>query len=155
MEQFKEKLKLTNMILAISCVILAVFAVLGFIGDLGLAAWMLPRGSSHWQSMWRGFVSGASSAILALMLFGLIRNVLALGNEQKLKKLYIKETDERAAQIYTKALCTAMRTALILGLVAVVVTGYFSMTVSITLLVSEFTVSILCLIFKIYFSKKY
>ena len=156
MEEYREKLKLTNAINGVACLILAVFCVLGFAGEAGWVSFMTPAaGDSHWQSTWRGFVSGAAGGILALMLYGFIRNALALKDEKKLKKLYIKEKDERQNQIYTQALCAAMRTALILGLVAVVVTGYFNMTVSITLLVTVFVVSWMCLGFKLYFSRKF
>lgn len=156
MEQYKEKLKLMNTIIGICCLILAVFCVLGFAGEAGWVSFMTPAaGDSHWQSTWRGFVSGASLGLLALMLYGFIRNLLALKDEKKLKKLYIKESDERQNQIYTQALCAAMRTTLILGLVAVVAAGYFNMTVSITLLVCEFVISLLCMAFKLYFMKKF
>ena len=74
---------------------------------------------------------------------------------KKLKKLYIKESDERQAQIVAKALCEAMRATLILGLAAVIVAGDFSMTVSLTLLVTVLLVSLMTLAFKLYFGKKY
>lgn len=54
-----------------------------------------------------------------------------------------------------KALCEAMRATLILGLAAVIVAGYFSMTVSLTLLVTVLLVSLMTLAFKLYFGKKY
>ena len=54
-----------------------------------------------------------------------------------------------------KALCEAMRATLILGLAAVIVAGYFSMTVSLTLLVTVLLVSLMTLAFKRYFGKKY
>ncbi len=154
MEQFKQKLKLSNQITAIACLILGVFCILGFLGELGWVSFMTPHGNSHWQSMWRGFVSGAAFGILALMLFSLIRNMRAMKDEQKLKKLYIKETDERENLICTQALCTAMRTFLILGIAATVVVGYFSMTAGVTLIITVFAVSLLCLGFKLYFRRK-
>ena len=98
---------------------------------------------------------GEDSALNDELLTGLIRNLRALKDEKKLKKLYIKESDERQAQIVAKALCEAMRATLILGLAAVIVAGYFSMTVSLTLLVTVLLVSLMTLAFKLYFGKKY
>ena len=155
MEQYKEKLKLNNTIIGIACLILAAFCILGFAAEAGLVSFMTPAGDSHWQSQWRGFLSGAAFALLAFMIFGLIRNILALKDEKKLKKLYIKENDERQWQIYNKAMCAAMRTTLILGLVASIIAGYFSMTVGMTLLVSVFVISVICLLFKLYYTKKF
>ena len=55
-------------------------------------------------------------------------------NEKELKKLYIKCHDERTIQIWTAARAAAFQTFLLLGLAAIVITGYFSITVSITIL---------------------
>ena len=155
METYREKLKIQNVTLAVACVILAVFCVLGFLGEAGIVNLTPAAGDSHWQSQWRGFISGASLGILALLLFGLSRNLLALRDENKLKKLYIKESDERQAQICTLAMSAAMRASLVLGLVAVIVAGYFSVTVSLTLLASLFAVSLVTIGFKLYFMRKY
>lgn len=158
MESYREKLKLQNAVFAIGCVALALFSVLGFLGEAGVVKLAPSVGDGHWQSRWRGFISGASFGILVLLLTGLIRNLRALKDEKKLKKLkklYIKESDERQAQIVAKALCEAMRATLILGLAAVIVAGYFSMTVSLTLLVTVLLVSLMTLAFKLYFGKKY
>ena len=156
MESYREKLKLQNVVFAIGCVALALFSALGFLGEAGVVKLAPSVGDGHWQSRWRGFISGASIGILAvLLLTGLIRNLRALKDEKKLKKLYIKESDERQAQIVAKALCEAMRATLILGLAAVIVAGYFSMTVSLTLLVTVLLVSLMTLAFKLYFGKKY
>lgn len=152
METYREKLKLQNVVFAIGCVVLALFSVLGFLGEAGVVKLAPSVGDGHWQSRWRGFISGASFGILVLLLTGLIRNLRALKDE---KKLYIKESDERQAQIVAKALCEAMRATLILGLAAVIVAGYFSMTVSLTLLVTVLLVSLMTLAFKLYFGKKY
>ena len=156
MEQFREKTKLQTTIIGFFCLILAVFCFLGFAGEAGLVSFMTPStGDSHWQSQWRGFISGASFGILALMVFGLVRNLRALKDEKKLKKLYVAENDERQIMIYTNALRSAMQLWLIAGLVAVIITGYFNATVSITLLISVCTTSVLCLLFRLYYMKKF
>lgn len=155
MEQFKEKLKIQNLILSICCLILAISSVLGFASEAGIVSLTPTAGDSHWQSMWRGFMSGASAGVLGLMLFGLIRNLWAMKDEKKLRNLYIKMHDERDIQLFHNARSAAMSVFLIFGLIAVIVTGYFNTTVSITLLICVLICSALCMWFKIYYNKKY
>lgn len=155
METYREKLKVQNVIYCIGCVVLAAFCVLSFLGEAEVVNFAPSVKNSHWQSSWRGLLSGASVSILAALLFGLIQNLRALKDEKKLKKMYIREGDERQKQIYTNALCAAMRATLVLGLVAVVVAGYFSMTVSVTLLAAVFVAGLIASAFKLYFRKKY
>lgn len=155
MEQYKDKLKTDNIILSICIVILAAFSLLGFAAEAGWISLTPTAGDSHWQSMWRGFMSGAALGLLGLMLFGLISNLLAMKDEKKLRKLYIKTNDERQTQLFQNARSTAMSIFLIFGLIAVIVTGYFSVTVSMTLLICVLFCSSLCLWLKIIYSKKY
>ena len=155
MENYKEKLKKQNIVLSICIVILVLFSILGFASEAGLISLTPSTGNSHWQSLWRGFMSGAAMGVLALMLFGLIRNLLAMKDEKKLKKLYIKTHDERETQLFHNARSAAMSVFLIFGLIAVIVTGYFSAAVSITLLVCVCICSALCMCFKLYYSKKF
>lgn len=155
MKNFREKLKIDNIITILGCAVLLAFSVLSIAGEAGVLPFFTPAaGDTHWQSQWRGFILGASMAILALMLFGLIRNLQALRNEEKLKKLYIKSNDERTIQVITSAQAAGLRTALILGLVATVVSGYFSVTVSLTILACVFSVSLITAGFKLYYHKK-
>ena len=142
MEQYKEKLKKQNIFLILCIAVLAVFAVLGFAAETGAVNLTPATGDSHWQSMWRGFLSGASMGVLALMVYGLVCNLRAIKNDKQLKKLYIKEHDERSIQIWTAARSTAMQIFLMVGVVAAIVAGYFSMTVSITIIVCMFLQSI-------------
>lgn len=154
MENFKEKLKIQNFALAFGSLVLLAFCILGFAAEAGLVT-LTPAGDSHWQSQWRGFLSGASMGILVLMLFGLVRNLLALKNEKKLKKLYIKENDERTIQVWTAARAAGCQVFLILGLVAVIVAGYFSSVVSLTILACVLALSLVCIGFKFYYFNKY
>ena len=155
MQHYKEKLKITNIFLTLGCIILAVFAVLAIGSELGWFHILKPvAGDSHWHSRWNGFVTGASCGVLGLLLYSLIRNRQALKDEKKLKKLYVKEHDERTIQILTLARNTAMQILLIGGLVAVVIAGYFSITVSLTILACIFTASITSLLLVGYYNKK-
>lgn len=153
MEAFRKKLQFENIALAIVIVILAGFIALAFAGESGLLTLAPVTGDSHWQSQWRGFCAGGAGALLVLMVVRLIRNLTATKSQEKLKKLYIRQNDEREWAIYTKALCAAMRLCLLLGLAAAVIVGYFNATAGLTLLVSVFCVSWICLGFKVYYRK--
>ena len=156
MEQYKEKLKIQNITFGILALILALFSVCAALAEAGILPFFVPvAGDSHWQSRWRGFICGAAMGVLAMMLFGLYKNAKALKDEKELKKLYIKEHDERTIQIWTAARAVALQTVLLVGLVAIIVAGYFSITVSLTIMVCTLVTSLTVLLFKIYYSKKY
>lgn len=154
MEKFREKLKLNNLITAVCAFLLAAFCFFMAAAEAGLIS-ITPAGDSHWQSMWRGFCVGAACGVLAVMIFGLVRSIRALQDEQKLKKLYVEENDERAIQVWTAARAMAMRTFLMLGLAAGVVAGYFNMVVSITIFCCITVLSVMGALFKVYYSIKY
>lgn len=143
MELFREKLKIQNLAISMCCFILAIFSFLAAAGEAGIIGFMQPAvNDSHWQSMWRGIVMGMSVGILIVMIAFLVRNILALKDEKRLKKLYVETNDEREIQIWTAARSTAMQLFLMVGVVAAIVAGYFSMTVSITIIVCMFLQSI-------------
>lgn len=155
MEEYREKLKITLRITVISALILAVFSILGILAEADLINLTPLAGDEHWHSRWRGFISGVSCGICIVMIVGIIRTLKALKNEAELKKLYIKDHDERQIQIWTAARALSMKIFLIAGLVAGIVAGYFNMTVSITILVCVVVHSLIGMACKVYYSKKY
>ena len=156
MENYKEKLKIQNILMAICGTILLIFAILAIGSELGFFSLFQPQtGDSHWHSTWYGFCTGASCGLGAMMFAFLIRNKRALKDEKKLKKLYIKENDERSAKIVIYARSSAMQTILMGGMAATAISGYFNITVSITILVFVFCSSLISLFFTAYYSKKF
>lgn len=155
MEQFKKELQVSCHFTAVLCVILAVFSVMGFAAEAGLMELTPVSGDEHWQSMWRGMISGASAGVLALMLFGLIRSLRALKDDKKLKKLYVEANDERQIQIWTSARAAAMQITLLGGLVAGLIISYFHMTVGVTILALETIHALIAFGCKIYYSRKF
>lgn len=155
MEEYREKLKLTQRITAILALVLAVFSILFLLSENGILSITPTTGDSHWQSMWRGFVSGAACGVAGFMLVYIIRISKALRDEKALKKLYVQEHDERQRQIWTAARATAMQIFLLGGLAVGVIVGYFNMTASITILACVFIHSLLGFGCKIYYSKKF
>ena len=150
MEQYREKLKIQNLVMGICCLVLAAFAVLAAGSELGWFSVLKPvAADGHWRSTWYGYCTGASSGIFAVMAVLLIRNSRALKNEEKLKKLYVKEHDERNIQIQVLARNTAMQILLLVGLAATVIAGYF------TILACTFFSSAVSLFLMGYYSKKY
>ena len=75
-------------------------------------------------------------------------------NDKKLKELYVKEHDERTIRIQTLAGNMTMKCLLWMGLVASIIAGYFSITVSITILACIFVISTVNLILIAYYCKK-
>lgn len=155
MEHFKKELQVSCRFTAVLCIILAVFSVLGFAAEAGLVALTPVSGDEHWQSMWRGMISGAAMGVLALMLFGLIRSLRALKDDKKLRKLYVEANDERQIQIWTSARASAMQITLLGGLVAGLIISYFHMTVGVTILALETIHALIAFGCKIYYSRKF
>lgn len=155
MEHYKEKLKIQNLFLGICCGILAVFAFLAVGSELDWFSFLHPAtGDSHWKSTWYGYVFGTTIGVFGVMLACIIRNCWALKDEKKLKKLYVQAHDERTIQIQTLARNTAMQILLCVGLVATVIAGYFSITVSITIFVCIWISSSVNLLLIGYYNKK-
>ena len=155
MNEYKEKLKTSLRIYTVVDVILILFSAAGFLAEAGLIKLTPVAGDSHWQSMWRGMISGVSFGIAAMMLVGIIRTRKALLNDTELKKMYIKDHDERQIQIWTSARALSMQIFLIFGLAVGLIVGYFDMTVGITILACVVVHSLIGISCKIYYSKKY
>ena len=156
MEEYRVKLKLQNLFIGIICMILAIFSFLMALSESGVITWMpAVNGDSHVQSMWRGFLFGASFGLLGFMVFGLIRNIRALKDENILKKHYIQDTDERQIKIWTAARATSMQIFVLGGLVAGIIAAYFSMTVGITIIACVTVHSFIGLFCKIYYDIKF
>ena len=155
MEQFKEKLKTARIIYTIAALVLVLFGILFFLSEMGVVNITPVVGDSHWQSRWRGFISGASCGIAGFILVTLLRISKALKNESALKKLYIQSNDERQEKIWISARATAMQICLIGGLVAGIIAGYFNVTVSVTILTCTVMFSLVAAGCKLYYTHKF
>ena len=156
MESFKDKLKIQNISNAICIVILALFNIFRILSKAGLIPGLTPVvEDGNWEEMWSGFATGATTTMLGFMIVTVIRNHKALKDEQKLKKLYVKENDERTIQIWTSARAAAFQTFLLLGIVAAIIAGYFNMTVCSTIIATLFCASMVVIGFSFYYSNKF
>lgn len=147
MEQYKRKLKLQNILLAIGAIILIMIQVLAYLGLIAPAVV-----KEHWANFWNGFIAGSSMGLCVLFLIGIIINIRALRNESRLKRLYIKENDERAAEIQKSSKSTGVNIFLFAALLAGIVAGYFSITVFITILACDVVLSLIICGSKLYYS---
>lgn len=155
MEQYKQKLKTTRVIYGVAALVLILFSVLFFLSECGMVNITPATGDSHWQSRWRGFISGATCGIAGFIIVSLVRINRALRSEAELKKLYVQVNDERQQQIWTSARAAAMQICLMCGLVVGIVAGYFSITVSVTILVCTVFYCLVAAGCKLYYSRKY
>ena len=155
METYKKKLNLQNLFLTVCILILATLALWSVLSAEGIIPFRPSVPDRHWQDMWLGFCSGASFALMLLMVYALVRNLAALQDETRLKKLYVKEKDERTNQIYTAARAAGCQCFLLLGIVAIIVAGYFSAVVSLTILGCVLSLSVVCFLFKLYYANKF
>lgn len=145
MKEYRKKLIIESSVLGIASAVLIAVQVLAFSRVIQPVA-----GDSHWKDMWNGFVAGASAAIMALFLIGIVINLRALTNEAHLKKLYAKENDERTQQIQMKGQAMGMRISLIVLMAATIVLGYFDVKMSLVCLCCVFAQSMITVACKLY-----
>ena len=156
MNEFREKIKLQNLGIAICSFVLAAFSFLSAASEAGYINFMQSNiPSDSWQSGWRGFCAGVCWGFLMVMIFILVRNILALLDEKKLKKLFVKANDERTSKIWTEGRAFAMQISLFAGLVAAIVAGYFNPVISVTIIACIFVESMIGLLCVLYFSRKF
>ena len=111
--------------------------------------------SEHMRDFMDGFQLGFFIGLVSVLIFMFVRNVKAIRNPDRLKKLYISETDERNLLILQKSGSSGMNFAMYGLAVAAAVAGNFSYIVFLTLLGAALFVTLIRLIFKLYYRIKY
>jgi len=102
-----------------------------------------------------GMQTGIFIGTLALICVKINALRLALRDEAALKKLYIEEKDERKQLIEQSTNSLSLQIILLLTSLAAVVSGFFSVTVSITLFAVLTVLSLVMVITKWYYNRKY
>lgn len=148
-EKYREKLKHQNILFLIGILILAAVQVLAFLGVLRPVT-----SNEHWAGAWNGFIAGAAFGIMLLMVVGIVLNLRAMRNEAALKRLYAKENDERQAEICKRARSSGLTIAIFTLLLAVIVSGYFNVTVSLTCLACLFVLTLAGALSKLYWNSR-
>ena len=149
MENYREKLKIHNILYAIGALALLAIQILAYTGLVS------PVGADErWQGFYNGFIAGAAFGVMALFIVGLVMNLRALRSEKAMKKQYIKETDERSRQITAMGKSAGATIFLLLMVPAAIILGYFNVTVFITCIGCILALSLLMGGAKLYFSRK-
>ena len=149
MENYREKLKIHNILYGIGALALLAIQVLAYSGLVS------PVGADErWQGFYNGFIAGAAFGVMALFIVGLVMNLRALRSEKAMKKQYIKETDERSRQITAMGKSAGATIFLLLMVPAAIILGYFNVTVFITCIGCILALSLLMGGAKLYFSRK-
>lgn len=116
-EEYKKELKKKNGWLIFSMLGSAAAAVVLFLVEM--------RGAGAVSDYMLGVYCGACTGIFAACLVLLIRNLILLKDEEKLKQSRIKNYDERNAEIRNKAVLAAIRVMMIACLLVALIGGLY------------------------------
>ena len=143
MEKFKKQI-IAKMVICIA------FAVLTAAVYAGMYAFLAKE-----DSFAAGYRMGFFAGMIAVVLVYAVRYGAVLKDPEKLKKLYILETDERSRLIREKTASGSFTvTALILGFAAGIAT-FFSDTVACVLAAVIAVMAVIKMSFKFYYDRKY
>lgn len=142
MDNFKLKIRNRIVLLIVLFVsMIAVYLVLFLNQD------KLLKSSNHIVN----FHGGALTSFSILLILSIFKNLIAIKDEKRLKKLYIEEHDERSILIMQKTGAVGINIC-ILGLAcATIIAGYFNEVVFFTLLGATLFVSVIKGLFKIHY----
>lgn len=101
-----------------------------------------------------GLVSGMNIGIIIVAVFNLARIHKALHNEEKLKEMYIHETDERNISIGKETAKTSTLISLMVMALAVIVSGFFNPVISMTLGISIMANAVITIAVQSYYNRK-
>jgi hypothetical protein len=145
MEKYRKTIKQRIGFAALYCA--AVLAVIG----LGL----FRPGDAHVSDYIAGMSLGMCLGIAFVAIFYMVMMARALRNDERLKKLYISETDERLMLIRTQAGGTSIVFSIAGLLLGALVAGYYSAEVFFTLVGATLFVSLVVGCLKGYYWVKY
>ena len=150
MEKFKEKLELQLRIQAAKLLCAGGAISIGY----GLAEASFPQ-SIHIQSFISGVQFGMMIGLFGVLFFYVVRNLRAIRNPERLRKLYISEIDERKQFIRQNSGTAAMEFIIYCFAVGAVVAGNINATVFFTLLGACFFVICVMGALKLYYKNKF
>ena len=111
--------------------------------------------AEHLRDFIEGFQLGITTCLLGILLFYAAKYLAAIKNAEKLKKLYISETDERKLFILQKSGSSGMNFIMYCLAVGTAVAGNFNATVFFTLLGTCLFVVLVRAFLKIYYHFKF
>lgn len=141
---YRGKLIIENIVMAIGTVALLAVQFLR----------IRPSYTGNYADFYQGFIAGIAAGLSLMLVVGLVRNLMAILKEERLKALYIKENDERRAAVYTNGRGLGAQIFLLASIPGMVVAGYFSAAVFFTMVACVLGLSVCCALGKLYYSKK-
>lgn len=150
MEDFRKQVQKTLNIYR--AVLIAAIIVLAVLNTIEITALF---GEESTNDLSNGFGTGACASIITFMIICVCRYSAALKNDEKLKKLYILETDERERLIYEKTNSASFRTVIILLGFAAMAASFFSRTIFYTIVAIIMVIAFVQAVFKFYYRRKY
>lgn len=150
MEEFRKQVKRTLNIYR--AVLIAAIVILIVLNGIEITALL---GEKTAADLGNGFGTGVCSSIITLMIINVCRYSAALKNDEKLKKLYILETDERERLIYEKSNSSSFRAVIILLGLAAMVASFFSKPIFYTIVAIIISIALIQAAFKFYYRRKY
>ena len=115
---------------------------------------LLSRFTENVPDFSRGMLAGLLVGGDLLAVFYMIRCFVLLHDEKKLKEAYIKSADERNKEIYKETMRTASVISLLCTGLAIIITGFFSITVSMTLFADLTVSTLIVLLVNAFYNKK-
>ncbi|MDE5858916.1 MAG: hypothetical protein K2H23_00765 [Oscillospiraceae bacterium] len=150
MEDFRKQVKKTlNIYTAVLIAAIVIFVTLNIVEITGILS------EKSLNDLSNGFGTGVCTAIIVFMAIAICRYHGALKNDEKLKKLYILETDERERLIYEKTNSASFRTVIILLGFAAMVASFFSKTIFYTIVAIIMVIAFVQVVFKFYYRRKF
>ncbi|EWM54646.1 hypothetical protein [Ruminococcus flavefaciens] len=130
------------------------YLCLMFCGSGSVIYWGLKQLIKDVPDYSRGMITGIYTGIVAVAAILMIKYLILLRNEDKLKAEYIKSTDERNIEISKETMRTSSVICLAATGLAVLVTGFFSKTVSTALFIEMTASTIITVLVNAYYRKK-
>jgi len=148
-DDFRKRLKMQQIVLTTGLLLACALLILSRFYEKG--------GSevSFMQGFIAGFQVGIVAALLGFLSFFIVRNMVSLRNPERLKKLYISETDERKSLIFQKSGSDGMNVITYGLAVGAAVSGNINDTVFFALLGACIFVVAVRGVLKLYYRNKY
>lgn len=140
MEKFKKKVKQHLIMAGIYCVIVVILNVIAVVLDSDNNA--------------VAFALGFSVGIGAVVVFFMVKYLRALKDDEKLKQLYIEETDERRMYIKAKIGGKGMDLTIMFLALSMLISNFFNEVVFFTLFAATMFVVLLKFVLELYYTKK-
>ncbi|MDF2589140.1 MAG: hypothetical protein K0S41_2981 [Anaerocolumna sp.] len=145
MEKYAKKVKVRSFIMSIVTLLIGITIIF-----LMIIQKQLP----NVPDFIRGFQFGAFSGLELIMIYYIVKDIISINDEKSLRKLYIKETDERTKAIMQQTGDIGMTICMIGLAFATIVAGFFDQTVFFSLLGATIFTSTIRGVLKLYYHKK-